>query len=87
MKISISFKAILSSVHKPACFRKQRGSLEYLLYQFSCRMVGLGLLIVDCDLNFRGFYRPVTAPTLHFKLLQLSLKIKYLGTLKYDFSK
>ena len=87
MKISISFKAILSSVHKPACFRKQPGSLEYLLYQFSCRMVGLGLLIVDCDLNFRGFYRPVTAPTLHFKLLQLSLKIKYLGTLKYDFSK
>ena len=36
------------------------------------------------DLTFRGFHRPVTAPRPHFKLLQFSLKIKYLGTLKYD---
>ena len=39
------------------------------------------------ELNFRGFDRPVTAPRPHFKLLQFSQKIKYLGTLKYDFRK
>ena len=34
------------------------------------------------DLNFRGFHRPVTAPRPHFKLLEFSLKIKYLGSLR-----
>ena len=32
MKIGISFKAILSSVHKSACFRKQPANLACLLY-------------------------------------------------------
>ena len=32
MKIGISFKAILSNVHKSAYFRKQPASLECLLY-------------------------------------------------------
>ena len=69
MKISISFKTILSSVHKPTCLRKQPASLECLLYLSFCGMVGLGLCKVlssfwffhtvngasSFDLNFRGF--------------------------------
>ena len=39
------------------------------------------------DLNFRGFHRPVTAAKPHFQILQFVVKIKYLGTLKYDFRK
>ena len=39
------------------------------------------------DPNFRGFHWPVTAPRPHFTFLQFSVKIKYPGNLKYDFSK
>ena len=55
MKISISFKAILSSVHKPARFRKQPANLECLLYSFSCGMVGLVLCKVSSSL---GYFTP-----------------------------
>ena len=57
-------------------------------------MVDLGLCKVSSSLGYftpcaglRGFHRPVTAPQPHFQILQFSLKIKYLGTLKYDFRK
>ena len=55
---------------------------KFLSYSYSCEFGASSF-----DLNFRGFHQPVTTPRLHFKLLQFSLKIKYLGTLKYDFRK
>ena len=60
-------------------------------------MVDLGLCKVSSSMGYftpcaglrawTGFHRPVTAPKPHFQILQFSLKIKYLGTLKYDFRK
>ena len=55
MKVGISFKAILSSVNKPACFRKQPAFFECSLYKFSCGMVGLGLCKVSSSL---GYFTP-----------------------------
>ena len=69
---------------------------------FSCGMVDLGLRRVSSSLGYftpRTGLRPLTLPFAvfigspvtaswpHFKILQFSLKLKYFGTLKYDFRK